>query len=179
MKIKGIVCALLALIICLSFISCKDEPEAPEGYMLVSGDRASYKFYAPVSWQINTGTSQNSVYYSTTDDSKVMITLYENSGLSKFPDIDSFWDYTADGENGLKMVFDDYTFISSEATTLAGKNAKSYTFTVKVGELTYKIMMVIAHHGDFFYNLTYSSTPENFDKHLDDVRGMMDYLVIV
>lgn len=176
MKIRKIICALLALTFCLTIVGCSDKPDdVPEGYKLVSGDRLAYRFYAPEAWQINTGTDQNSVFYSLEDDSKVLISLDTKNPET---DVEAYWDNFVNGELGLIAVFNDYTFIESEPAVLGGKDAVSYTFSISFGSEIYKMKMVIAPHGNFFYALTYTSTPENFDKHLEDVRGMMEHLVI-
>lgn len=155
------------LIFCMGIAACGEKSDVPEGYQLVSGDNAAYRFYAPTQWSINTGTSQNSAYYSVDDRSIVVVTIYVKD--QDYTSTDDFWSIV---ESNYMENFDDYNFISKNATVLSGKNAMSYTYSLTIAGSPVKIMQIIAPHGNYYYALTYTSTPEKFDSHLEDVNGM-------
>lgn len=165
---KRMVSALLVLIFCLSFAGCADETDAPEGYKLISGDDAAYRFYVPTAWSENTGTSQNSAYYSIEDRSIVVVTIYAPDAGQENPD--DFWKYV---ENLYISTYTNYSFIGEAAVVLGGINAKSYTFTANIGGTSYKVMQVIAPHGNYYYTFTYTAEPDKFDLHTDEVNGMI------
>jgi hypothetical protein len=167
-KIISAVSILLVIILSLGFAACSDEAEAPDGYKLISGDDVAYRFYVPTSWSENTGASRNSAYYSTSDRSLVVVTFYApDAGQTS---IGEFWSYV---ENLYKTTYTEYAFVESAATTLGGVNAMSYTFTANIGGTSYKVMQVIAPHGNYFYMFTYTAEPGNFDLHIAEVNGML------
>ncbi|NLW74046.1 MAG: DUF1795 domain-containing protein [Clostridiales bacterium] len=161
--------ALLALVLCLALAACSgDNVEVPKGYKLVSGDDVPYRFYAPTQWSVGTGTGNPMAYYSIDDRSMVIITTYvPEEGLDT---IAGFWDYT---EQKYKDIYGDYEFIEKSETTLGGRDALRCVFTATIGEGHYKVMQVITTYKNYFYVLTYTSLPENFDSHLDEVNGMI------
>ena len=160
--------ATLLLSLCLGLVSCGGDPTVPNGYQLISNDDVPYRFYAPTQWSINNGTAGNSAYYSTTDRSIVSVTSYiPDAGQES---IDAFWAYT---EGEYNAVYTDYTLIESNAGALGGRNAMRYVFTATIGAQPCKVLQVIAAYGNSYYILTYTSTPENFDSHLEAVEGMI------
>ena len=149
--------ALLALVLCLALAACSgDNVEVPKGYKLVSGDDVPYRFYAPTQWSVGTGTGNPMAYYSIDDRSMVIITTYVH-------------------EEGLDTIagYGDYEFIEKSEPTLGGRDALRCVFTATIGEGHYKVMQVITTYKNYFYVLTYTSLPENFDSHLDEVNGMI------
>ncbi len=165
---KRIASILLALIFCLGLASCAADPDVPDGYKLVSGDDVAYRFYAPLSWSVNEGTGWDSVYYSTSDRSLVSVTLYTPEPGQE--SIGEFWKYV---EELYRKSYTEYTFIEEAETTLDSLPAMRYTFTANIIGTGYKVMQVIAPHGSYFYVITYTSVPEKFDSHMDEVEGML------
>lgn len=66
--------------------------------------------------------------------------------------------------------------VSEENTTVDGIYAKSYTYTASLSDFNYKIMQTVIIRNATVYLFTYTSTPENYDSHLEDVNSMLDYL---
>ena len=160
----------MLLVLCLSLAACgSNNDEAPEGYRLVSGDDVAYRFYAPISWSINSSGSIDSVYYSPEDPAMVMISFYAPD--SEQADIDTYWEAT---ESEYKKLYTDYELVSSGESTLGKSKAIQYTFTAKIGDNSYKIMQRIAGHGQHYYTMTYMASPETFDAHLEEVQKMAD-----
>jgi hypothetical protein len=68
---------------------------------------------------------------------------------------------------------DNYTLISKVDDVKMGEyNAIRFTFTVKSGDVEYKLMQTVCAKGEMYYILTYTSTPEAFDSHLNDIEAM-------
>lgn len=157
---------IVLLVLCMCFASCKAN-DAPEGYQLISSDEVAYRFYAPMSWSVNSAGGVDSVYYSPSDPAMVMVTFYTPDAENA--DIDSFW---ASVENEYKTTYEEYTLVSSGSATLGKRNAVKYVFTAKIAGVEYKIMQLISGYGNHYYTMTYMASPETFDAHLDDVDGM-------
>ena len=167
-RIITLLAAVMLLSLCLGLASCGKDPTVPDGYQLISNDDVPYRFYAPTQWSINTGTAGNSVYYTATDRSMVVVTSYvPDSGQET---IDAFWAYV---EGEYKAVYGDYMLVESAASAIGGRNAMRYTFTATIGAQPCKVLQVVTAYGNSYYMLTYTSTPENFDAHLEDVEGMI------
>ena len=161
---KKVLSVILLVVLCMTLVACS-EPDAPDGYKLVSDENVAYRFYAPTTWNSNNSNGVSCVYYSATDPSMVMITTYlpDESGLT------ALWETI---EQSYKTTYTNYTFISKEATTLGGRNAEAFTFTATIGGVDYKVKQIITGYGEYFYTMTYMSSPENFDSHLEALTGM-------
>jgi hypothetical protein len=141
----------------------------PEGYKQVSDDSVAYRFFAPLDWSVNSTDSIDSVYYSPSDPSMVMISFYAPD--SEQADIDTYW---ASVEEQYKSLYTDYTPVSSGNTVLGKRTAIQHTFTAKIGGVEYKMMQIITGYGKHYYTMTYMSSPENFDLHLEEVNKMAE-----
>lgn len=157
----------MAVICCLCLASCGKKNDVPDGYQQVSDDDVSYYFYAPTQWSINSAGGVDSVYYSTTDPSVVMVTFYRPD--TDEVELDKFWESV---EAQYKSQYSNYELVSEEATTLGDRNARAFTFTAGIAGSDYKIRQIVTGYGSYYYTMTYMSTPENFDSHLEAVNGM-------
>lgn len=163
----------MLLVLCLGLVACSGgQDDVPEGYQLVSDDSVAYRFYAPLSWSVNNTDMIDSVYYSTSDPSMVMVSFYAPD--SEQADIDTYWAYV---ENEYKTLYTDYTLLSSEMVEIGQEDYKrsaiQHTFTAKIGGVEYKMMQIMTGHGKHYYTITYMSSPENFDSHLEEVNEML------
>ena len=163
---KKVLSVILLVVLCMTLVAC-GEPDAPEGYKLVSDKDESYRFYAPTTWNLNNSNGISCVYYSSDDPSMVLISKYlpdaDQSGIT------ALWEIM---ENSYKTTYTNYEFVSKETTTMGGQNAEAYTFTATIGTVNYKVKQIISGHGNYFYSMTYMSSPENFDSHLEALTGM-------
>lgn len=164
---KKLICVLLAVVCCLGFASCAKDNGVPDGYQLISDDKVAYCFYAPTQWTKNNVGGAYSVYYSTADPSVVMVTFYTPS--SDEATLDDFW---ATVESQYKHQYTNYELVSDEMTMLGDRNARAFTFTAGISGSDYKILQIVTGYGDYYYTMTYMSTPEKFDSHLEAVKGM-------
>lgn len=164
---KKLICVLLAVVCCLGLAACAQEDGVPEGYQLVSDDDVSFRFYAPTQWSVNNAGGAYSAYYSTADRSVVMVTFYRPDEDEL--ELDDFW---ASAREQYEHTYTAFELVSEEATMLGDRNARAYTFTAGIGGVDYKVMQIITGYGSYYYTMTYMSSPENFDSHIEAVRGM-------
>ena len=167
---KKILSILLLSVMLLSLASCGDDTpsDIPEGMKLASTDERPYRFFVPSSWKINNRTDATAAYASDSDRSNVNVGMYMTSLLTE-----TVADHFKRLEDGYKTSFASYELISDEEITMDGISARKYTYTVVSGGQEYRIVQAIVRKGDMFYYVTYTATPENFEKHLYDVEKMI------
>lgn len=164
---KKFVVLLLAL---LMLAGCaKDEAGVPDNMQLASREDVAYCLYVPKTWNVNTDSGVSSAYYSSTDSSNVSVMSYYPEAESM--SIDDYWKLT---EAEYQTSFQGYSFVSSETTLLGGRKAGKYTFDLTVGTEQVRMMQVIAAYDSMFYIFTYTSAPETFDSHAEEVQTIVD-----
>ena len=146
---------------------------APEGMKIASTEERPYRFFVPVSWQINNRTDATAAYVSDSDSSNVNVGMYMTSIYAE-----TVADHFARLEEGYKATFSSYTLLGDEEITMDGISAHKYTYMVVSGGQEYKIVQAIVRKGDMFYYVTYTALPENFEKHLGDVDKMIANFII-
>ncbi|MBR6916857.1 MAG: hypothetical protein IKN38_01610, partial [Clostridia bacterium] len=134
-------------------------------------------FYVPDTWQCDVASGATTAYYSATDTSNVNVMAFtlENSDS----DVSEWWSsYTED----FKKVYEDFEVISETESVLDGAAATKFVFT---GALThdgakevYKFMQIAAVHRNTLsapevYVITYTSSPDSYDSHIDEVEKMI------
>ena len=149
--------------------------EAPDGMKLVSTEERPYRFFVPEIWQTDYRSALSAAYYSDEDKSNVSL-----QGHMLGVDNMSIEDYWKQSEYKYKSLYGDgYTLISADGTLkMGGEKSVRYTYTVKSGENEYKIMQSICIKGAMAYVFTYTSTPDKFDSHIEDVNKMLDAFFI-
>ena len=148
-----------------ALVSCGDE-DIPDGMQLASGENVPYKLFAPLSWVCDLNDDLSMAYYSAADTSNVQVTSYPGSS------IEEYWKTCCED---YEKTFEEFVYDAEKgtATVLLGeKDAKSYTYTVKLAGKEYKIKQVVTVRDGMIYSLTYTSSPEKFDSHLTDVDAM-------
>lgn len=163
---KKIFSAFLAVVMMLALVSCGDT-DVPEGMKLASESNVPYKFYVPTAWVTQDGDNLSMAYYSVADQSSVQVLAYADSMT-----IDEYW----------AKCCEDYSkafaeFIPEEKvvdTVLGEKAAKQYTYTVKHSEKEYKMLQVVTSRDNLIYTMIYTSTPELFDSHIEQVEEMIE-----
>ena len=148
-----------------------DDVDVPDGMKIISRDEHPYRFFVPTSWKTNEKTDFSAAYVSQEDSSNVSLQFLMVSEKEMGKSID---DYFAECEERYKKVFSSYERLDSAAITMAGREAKKYTYKIVSGGIEYKQMQAIVEKGGVYYVLTYTSLPENFDSHLGDVDKMIE-----
>ena len=185
-RMVSVLLAALAVISCALLSSCGSESEdgVPKGMKIASAESASYKFYVPTSWQCDVASGATTAYYSITDTSSVSVMVFtlENSDS----DASDWWkSFEADFKN----VYTDFELISEEEAVLDGAPASRFVFSgalvhkdEKSGEETkdvFKFMQVAAVKtkklsAPEVYVVTYTSSPEVYDSHIEEVNKMVE-----
>ena len=146
------------------------EGEVPDGMILISNNDVAYRFYAPDTWKAN---YEQKVFaaYREDDRSSVSVVPYmpqkEGMSVAEYFSICKNQMIDIGGEESLVMI-------SEDAVTLGGRNATAYVYTYEIGGKTYQYKQVVAVYRSMVYSMTYTATPENFEKHLADVDSMID-----
>lgn len=172
---KLILCVILAALV-LSMASCSTddgEYSAPAGFVTASGEAADFYFYVPDDWTVDYSTAAAGAYFSAADPSSVSVMAWELEYTDTT--VDEWWELN---QGEIQSVFQNFTLESSENTTVNDLYAKKYIYTATLGEFDYKIMQVACVKNSTVYLFTYTSLPENFDTHTDDVNEMLGYLII-
>ncbi len=186
-RIVSIILAAVILLSCAMLASCgsdKDEDGTPKGMKLISAESASYKFYVPTTWQADVASGATTAYYSLTDTSSVSVMVFtlENSDS----DVSDWWkSFLSDFKN----VYNDFELISEEEAVLDGAAAAKFVFTGSLvhkdeksgaeDKETFKFMQVAAVKtkklsSPEVYVITYTSSPEVYDDHIEEVTKMVD-----
>lgn len=144
--------------------------QAPDGMKLASNDNVAYRFFVPVSWELN-NLEQVYAAYVSADRSSVSVTPYMPEGEMRVGE------YFALCAEQLEATADKdgYELISTEENVdLGGEVATAYTYRFTVGGREFRCMQVIAAHGSMIFSVTYTASPERFDAHLDEVKAIVD-----
>ena len=187
---KRTVSLILAVILlsCALFTSCgseRDENGVLKGMKLISAESASYKFYVPTTWQADVASGATIAHYSMTDTSSISVMVFtlENSDSNVY---DWWKSFLSDFNN----VYEDFELISEDKeATLDGAPASKFVFkgalthkddeTGKEYKEVFKFMQVAAVKSKALsapevYVITYTSSPEVYDDHIEEVNKMVE-----
>ncbi len=165
---KKIISFVILAALCLSITSCSKDASVPEGMQDASGDGVAYSLYIPTSWSRTTDVDGG--FYSQNDKSSITVTSY-------YPDadtisIEAFWNKC---KEGYSETYKNFQIVEeAKELILGGKKAFSFVFSGELAGRNLKYRQIIAAHGDKFYTLTYTSTPENFDLHEAELQSVID-----
>ena len=147
---KKFLCLVLSLITVVTLISCskKDDSDIPTG-MVIGKQTSSYTLYLPDGWIIQ--PELNGIvlaYASTADKSSVSFSCVSSQGLGA----DDYFKSHADEYTSL----DSFTLEKDNVRISFGNNdARSYEFTFKDGEDSYRATQTVCVSDGFAYILTY------------------------
>ncbi len=163
--------------------SCGEKDKSvPDGMQLASADTATYCFYVPENWKCDVASGATTAYYSNSDTSNVSVMTFSMPNTDS--DVADWWkSFSTDFE----AVYKDFTVISEEPATLDGVVGMKYVFSGKLThdnggagvEEALKFMQVVAIRSKSMsspeaYVITYTSSEEVYDSHLDDVAKMIE-----
>ena len=199
---KKIICAILLLVICIGTVSCGQgsDVEVPDGMKEAYSEEDIFYLFIPSSWTYERGFGMPYAYYSASDMSNISVMLYmldENEeGMSvttaengesvttqtvettvptetqnpKAPYINAYWENFVEESN---TTLPSFNLESFKETTLNNHFAHDYVYTHKTGGISYKHRAVVTYYGEMIVCFTYSSTAENYDKHIAEVDDML------
>ena len=147
-----------------------DEVTPPEGMKLASTDKLPYRFFVPTSWKINEKTASAAAYVSDSDSSNVSVQMYMMSDDSPT----TVEDYFAKCEKSYKEIFSAYLLESTTDIKLDSVAGKQYIYSLTSGGEDFKQLQAIVRKGEVYYTITYTAKTELFEKHLNDVKRMIE-----
>jgi hypothetical protein len=140
---------------------------APVGYQLASSDKYEFRFYVPITWTVQRRTYNPKAYYSLTDVSNVTINTVKVDEYVY--DGKSYWEDFASTTS-----FELSDIVIDENAKMGGYDAYSVEFTETISSSVYKVKQVYLTVNSVIYVFTYTSTRNNYDKHIDDVNTMLE-----
>lgn len=166
---KFVIPALCALLL----IGCQNDPEAPTGMKTASGEGADYTLFVPDDWTVDITTGATGAYVSSADTSGVLVTTWDlpNTDTS----LDDWWETNL---AEIETVYQDVTVDSSETLLVDGCHAVQYVWTGTLGSYTYRVMQTAAVKNGSVYLFTYTSLPDLYDSHLEEVEQMLEFFSI-
>ncbi len=150
---------------------CVTDKKTPDGMKIASGDNVQYRLYVPVSWVCNSESGKSEAYFPESGKPNVTVTAYSPDSTMTIEE------YFAECEEEYKEKLDGYEFISAENRSVAEIEARSYTYSVSVGEHDLRIMQTVFIYNELVYSFTYTALDVSFDAHIEDVNSMLDAFI--
>lgn len=173
-NMKKFLLIIMTVMLFVTLTSCsKPETGLPEGMSLLDNDAVDYLFYYPQSWIADRNDGMVSAYVSENDRSNVSVTTFAAPA-----DVASVEGYLTMGDttyfDNMREAFPDLTMMSEgEEISLDGIPAMQYVFTATVAGDLYKFKQIIAYRYGYIYMMTYTSTNDGFDTHIDEVNSIV------
>lgn len=156
-----------------ALVSCgpKKDPDIPEGMTLSENEAVDFYLYYPEEWIVDRNDGMVSVRVSDKDRSNVSVTAFTAPS-----DVQNIEGYIKDEYIGLvEKNFTDLELLSDgEVATLGGVESRKFVYTATVAGESYKFLQNITYRYGYIYILTYTSTAEGFDSHIDEVNEIID-----
>ncbi|MBE6588181.1 MAG: hypothetical protein E7647_07200 [Ruminococcaceae bacterium] len=169
---KKLLVIALALVMCLSALagcSKKEEPEAPSGMKLASGDNVDYYMYVPEMWRVDKSDLYTSANFSSGDPTSISATAYAISS-----DIKSVGDWWAGFEKEMATVYTEISEVEETDAKLDGIKGKEYAFTASLAGQKYNFIITAVIKDYYVYYITYTSVPEYNENHLKERTQMVE-----
>ena len=174
MKKISVISLILATVMCLfAFCACakeKDEIKAPQGMILASGEKVDYYMFVPETWKVDKSELYTSAYFSHGDATNISTTAY-NINTAEIKTVDDWW---AGFEKQMKDVYKDVSEIKAADAKIDGIKGREYSFSAKLAEKEYNFIITAVIKGDNVYYITYTSTPEYNEDHLEEREQVIE-----
>ena len=89
--------------------------------------------------------------------------------------LDEWWETNLDE---IKNVYTDVTVEDSENILIDGNHGVKYTWTGTLGDYTYRVLQAATVKNGNVYLFTYTSLPDLYESHMEDVDQMLEFLLI-
>lgn len=183
---KRFLLILVSLIMCLSLFSCGNEEEAPDGMKLASNtDIVDYKLFVPEGWTVsNADRGATQAFVSEGDRTNVLVMQWNITENTKT--VDEWWEKEYKPQVFETGAIQDYKVLTEgKGTTLDKKEAKSYTYTGRIGDsfFKYDVVACVAQGSIYVVQFTYMQdvveegkepTYSAQEKHKDAVKSIID-----
>ena len=190
---KRILTCLLALLLLATLVGCgKNEAgDIPSGMQLASSEDADYLFYVPADWLIDKSALYSAAYYSPgADATSISVAAYGMSALPVSDTSDAEGETTAAEVSAAEAMISGWwksfeeefgaTFASmevtaTESTALGGMEAVKYSFDATLAGKEYRYIVAATMRGSYIYYVTYTSTPEYYEEHLEALDQVLTH----
>ncbi len=169
-------CALLlaAAMLMTALVSCTaSDTDVPYGMQLIDDDVVDYRLYVPEDWTESISTGAVGAYYSAEDPTNVTVMMWNDDVNAT---VDDWWEgYQED----FTAVYDDFEIISTDNATLGGLTAKRYEYTGTLASTEFHYIQYVCMRYSVsvsaVYVLTFTSTEENYESHLEELESIVEY----
>lgn len=163
---------LCAVIICLGAVllsACSETvTDVPKGMKLASSEDADYIMYVPEEWRVDRSTLYTSAYYSSGDSSSISAAAY---GMNySDTSVDDWW---KSFDEEMRSIYTDISEITSEDAELGGVDGRKYTFSASLNEKQYNYIVTAVLRNKYIYYITYTSTPDYYENHLEELDSVI------
>lgn len=173
-KALAFIMAVTFFVFCLCSCNKDTVSEAPAGMKEASGENVDYDLYIPDNWTADVDSGATTAYYSETDRSNVSVMTFSVNYTD-----DTLADWWSSFESDFKNVYSDFEVLSTENVVLDGIPALKTVFKGTLEDYEYRFMQVAAVKGvalskPQIYVFTYTSVPEAYESHAEDVQSILD-----
>ena len=159
MRKTGILMLSLLLAVGAMLSGCaQQDPDVPEGMQLASSEDADYLFYVPEGWRLDKSSLFTSAYFSSGDATSISATAF-SMNLT---------------DTSIEGIYENVEFSDGEETKLGGEDAMKYTISATLNETDYQYIIVAALRDSYIYYITYTSTPEYYEDHLEALDQVIE-----
>lgn len=147
-------------------------PPATDGegneYVLASHEKNVFKFYVPASWTILDEGQIVGASVNLSNGDRSNVTLMEYVSGNGIETAEQYWEL-------YKEQNDDIEVISTDKNVKLGKyDAFAAEYKTVMGETAYKVKQIFLATADVIYVMSYISTEEFYNAHLDEVAKMAE-----
>ncbi|MDD6799669.1 MAG: hypothetical protein PUE85_04535 [Firmicutes bacterium] len=169
-KITAVIICMAAL---LSFCACTKDAFVPSGMKKITNSSiVDYTMYVPNEWTEDISTGVVTAYYSQQDRSSISMMAFDHKDSSTT--LAQYWEGYQDE---YKATFSDMEILTDGDDMIVGNRAaKKYVYNASVTGTEYRFMQVFIISGGYVYCFTYTSTPEKYESHLEDVNRILEYI---
>ena len=146
--IKKIAVLALALLLCLSAVSCAADDGTPDGMKSATVAGEPFVLYVPTSWNENTVSGISSAYYSS--EHKIMVSARYYTPSDAEMTLDQYADMFA---KAYSESLSEFNVTERAPAVLGGKDAIKLSYTAKRNEVAMTCFMIATLHSGSFVSL--------------------------
>ncbi len=153
------------------------DENTPKGMQIASHKSLEYIFYVPEAWVVNSSDKLTEAYSDESGRPNVSVTAVQPFDKEGSQTVETLAEYFKKCETMYKAEGGLKGYSRTEEPKegkVSGVESLSYVYTVKYGEVSYKIMQTIFAKDGNIYSITYTAVEGSYDAHTDDVAKMLD-----
>ena len=171
---KKIFALLLITTFALTLVSCKSDFKSANDESYYVHNSGGYTLFVPEDWTVNLASSAVSASHS--DGTAVTVAPF-SYGSTEYMSVDLGWQEIK--SNFETFFAGNYSIINEEnkddELLVDGINSGRYTYVGTIAGVKMKYMCVLTIYDTTFYNITFSSSEENFDSHTEEFEKILEH----